>query len=292
MWIAAISHVIEPQDWHRRSEQGQDRGSAVGAVRSAEDSTTSLPQPPHTRKEHKKRRSLNPFERKQKVLARFRAAVQQVLKSLHTGRSIVGRTNTYGEAEKCCLPEIAVRCQLPDPVPWNVLADRSHLNVLKRRIKFESVHWLEKQLKAGMLHQLAALVIQHTQPGLGTSSVNADVPPSPFDVGNLTLPLTAIECFRAVVNRKKGMQALLDSGGVDLLQITCFAFGRFRHADSLRACPANINTLTFWIRTLRVQACANFIYGYDFAVCGVCFQVCSMTPIAFGSTLEPHRHSI
>eukprot|EP00750_Incisomonas_marina_P028252 INCI657.1.p1 GENE.INCI657.1~~INCI657.1.p1 ORF type:complete len:1732 (-),score=344.30 INCI657.1:1710-6905(-) len=204
MWIAAISHVIEPQDWHRRSEQGQDRGSAVGAVRSAEDSTTSLPQPPHTRKEHKKRRSLNPFERKQKVLARFRAAVQQVLKSLHTGRSIVGRTNT------------------------------SHLNVLKRRIKFESVHWLEKQLKAGMLHQLAALVIQHTQPGLGTSSVNADVPPSPFDVGNLTLPLTAIECFRAVVNRKKGMQALLDSGGVDLLQITCFAFGVQHDADRIR----------------------------------------------------------
>ena len=44
-------------------------------------------------------------------------------------------------------------------------------------------------------------------------------------MGNLTLPLTAIECFRAVVNRKKGMQALLNSGGGDLLQIACFGFG-------------------------------------------------------------------
>lgn len=105
MWIAAISHVIEPQDWHQRSEQGKKgRGGGGGgadggggAFQSTDDPTTasSLAQPPHTRKDRKKRRSLNPFERKQKVLARFRAAVQQVLKSLHTGRSIVGRTNTY-----------------------------------------------------------------------------------------------------------------------------------------------------------------------------------------------------
>ncbi len=41
-------------------------------------------------------------------------------------------------------------------------APRTHLNVLKRRIQFESVEWLEKQLKNGMLKQLASLALQGT----------------------------------------------------------------------------------------------------------------------------------
>lgn len=89
MWIAAISHVIEPQDWHRRSELRQLSQRAVDALQDGSEDADARG------KGRKKRRSLNPFERKQRVLARFRAAVQQVLKSLQTGRSIVGRTNTF-----------------------------------------------------------------------------------------------------------------------------------------------------------------------------------------------------
>ena len=51
-------------------------------------------------------------------------------------------------------------------MPSSSSSCRSHLHVLRRRIQFESVEWLEKQLKNGMLHQLASLVLQSTQVGL------------------------------------------------------------------------------------------------------------------------------
>ena len=91
MWIAAISHIVEPNDWHsggRQHGRGSGGGDHVALHASGSGGGNG------NAGGRKKRRSLNPFERKQRVLARFRNAVHQVLKSLHTGRSIVGRTST------------------------------------------------------------------------------------------------------------------------------------------------------------------------------------------------------